>query len=115
LERMSAETETAIFRLVQEALTNVHRHSSSTSATIRLIRDAETVAVEVQDRGRGMPATVTNSNSTIGVGIQGMRERVRQLGGRFEIKSGEQGTTLLAVLPNSRSLLQSEPNIKRPG
>jgi PAS domain S-box-containing protein len=101
-ERMNPETETAIFRIIQEALTNVHRHSGSSSATVRLVQDAESIAVEVKDRGKGMPATETQSRTArIGVGIQGMRERVRQLGGRFEIKSGQQGTTIVAILPVS--------------
>ena len=106
LPRMSRETEMAIFRLIQEALTNVHRHSGSPSATVRLIEDAENVVVEVEDRGKGMPADISNSAQAgnVGVGLQGMRERIRQVGGRFEIKSGEGGTNIIAVLPLSREV-----------
>ena len=102
LERMSPETETAIFRLIQEALTNIHRHSGSPRATIRIMQDAEAITVEVQDRGKGMPTTTNSTRSRgIGVGIQGMRERVRQLGGSFDIKSGKHGTAVVAILPVS--------------
>ena len=103
LPRMSQETEMAIFRLVQEALTNVHRHSGSASAAVRLIEDAENVVVEVEDRGKGMPSEITNSAQAgnVGVGLQGMRERIRQVGGRLEIRSGQGGTNIVAVLPLS--------------
>jgi signal transduction histidine kinase len=110
LPRMSRETEMAIFRLIQEALTNVHRHSGSPSAAVRLAEDAENVVVEVEDRGKGMPAEIMNSAQagTVGVGLQGMRERIRQVGGRFEIKSGEGGTNIVAVLPFSREANRAE-------
>jgi PAS domain S-box-containing protein len=102
LERMRPETETAIFRLIQEGLTNIHRHSGSPTATVRIMQDAEALTVEVQDRGEGMPATASSAqNRTIGVGVQGMRERVRQLGGGFEINSGKEGTAVVAILPLS--------------
>ncbi len=93
--RLSAEFETAIFRIVQECLTNIHRHSGSSSARIAISRDAHDVKVEVRDHGKGMPVPVSRA----GVGIQGMGERVRQLGGRLEIESGSAGTCVTATFP----------------
>ena len=104
LGRLSRELETAIFRIVQEGLTNIHRHSGSATAGIKVTLQPNEVRVEVQDRGRGMPARsprgVTGPFKP-GVGIQGMRERVRQLGGRLQIESTPNGTTVLATLPVS--------------
>jgi len=95
LGRLPRELEIAIFRLVQECLANIHRHSQSPSAVIRVYRDAEQVVVEVQDRGKGMPV----ENMRSGVGISGMQERVTQLGGRFHIQSGKDGTMVTAEIP----------------
>jgi PAS domain S-box-containing protein len=102
LGRLPREIETTIFRIVQESLTNVHRHSGSSTAAIRLTREFGQVKVEVCDEGKGLEAENYRTFSgvvTPGVGIQGMRERVRQLGGRFDIRSGETGTTVVATLP----------------
>jgi PAS domain S-box-containing protein len=98
--RLSSAAETAIFRIVQECLTNIHRHSGSPTARIRIARDEREVRVEIQDEGRGLPAPVNFSfGLKAGVGIQGMRERVRELGGRCEISSGNSGTVVVAILP----------------
>jgi PAS domain S-box-containing protein len=96
--RLSPEMETTIFRLVQESLTNVHRHSGSSSADIRISRDGGLVVVEVSDEGKGIPEAAVRAStvSKPGVGIQGMRERVRQLGGELEIRSLDSGTTVRA-------------------
>jgi len=98
LGRLKPEVETAIFRLVQESLTNIHRHSGSPSARISLSRDGEMVTVYVEDQGKGMPSD-TRKNRRTGVGIQGMRERIRMLGGQFEIRSGRGGTSIIAIIP----------------
>jgi PAS domain S-box-containing protein len=92
--RLPAELETAIFRIVQECLTNIHRHSGSRSAIISITRDSHNVAIEVRDQGQGMPMPIR-----AGVGIQGMGERVRQLGGRLGIESGNGGTRIIAIFP----------------
>jgi PAS domain S-box-containing protein len=92
--RLPAELETTIFRVVQECLTNIHRHSGSDWASIAIIREANNVRVEICDRGKGMPKSVRP-----GVGIQGMGERVRQLGGQLEIESGGGGTRIAATVP----------------
>jgi PAS domain S-box-containing protein len=94
LGRLPAELETAIFRIVQECLTNIHRHSGSSSASIVITSDAHKVRIEIRDQGKGMPTLVRP-----GVGIQGMRERVRQLGGKLEIESGSGGTRVAAIFP----------------
>ena len=102
LGRLSKEMEISIFRLVQESLANVHRHSGSKTAQVRVERDAEKVNLEIRDQGRGL---VTHSNlersepAVPGVGIQGMRERVRQLGGHFDIESTKGSTTVRAEIP----------------
>jgi PAS domain S-box-containing protein len=94
VDRLSGELETAIFRIVQECLTNIHRHSGSNWASIAITRDPENVTIEIRDRGKGMP-TPTRP----GVGIQGMGERVRQLRGQLEITSGHSGTRITAIFP----------------
>jgi signal transduction histidine kinase len=100
--RLSRELETAVFRIVQECLTNVHRHSESPVARIRLARSHTDVRVEVEDHGKGISVDKqleVASVGTPGVGIRGMRERLRQLGGSLEISSNGRGTLIVARLP----------------
>ena len=99
LRRLTQEVETTLFRILQEGLTNIHRHSGSVVADIRLTLSPKSVTLEIEDQGRGMPSHLQDRNPALGVGILGMRERVRQLNGRLEIISGERGTTLWTVLP----------------
>jgi PAS domain S-box-containing protein len=94
LGRLPAELETAMFRTVQECLTNIHRHSGSSFASIVITGDTQHVTIEIRDRGKGMSMPIR-----AGVGIQGMGERVRQLGGHLEIESGSGGTRVTAVFP----------------
>ena len=102
LERLPQDMEIAIFRAVQECLTNVHRHSGSASCTVRIVRDAEEVRVEVRDFGRGISADrQTTIRSSGGVGLRGMEERFRQLGGSLEIESSASGTVVTAAFPLS--------------
>ena len=101
-KRLERESETAIFRTVQECLTNIHRHSDSPTARIRVIVSDGHVCVEVEDRGRGIPPEKQfemASTGTPGVGIRGMRERLRQLGGSLDIHSNGKGTLIMARLP----------------
>jgi len=93
------EIQTSIFRIVQECLTNVHRHSRSETASVRLVAKNDHVMVEVKDSGMGIHAQDFASSGRVGVGIAGMRERVRQFGGKFEIQSDDNGTTVTAVFP----------------
>ena len=102
--RLPQDVETAIFRILQEGLTNIHRHSGSPTAGVRLALEDSEVTLEVRDQGRGMPLEILDTSGSIaglGVGVAGMRERVRQLGGRLEIASGSAGTTVKAILPVS--------------
>jgi PAS domain S-box-containing protein len=101
LGRLAHDTEIAMFRVVQECLTNIHRHSGSETATIR-VQAGERLTVEVQDRGKGMPLEKLRSFARagrIGVGFSGMRERLRQLGGTLELQSDGDGTLVRATLP----------------
>jgi len=97
--RLSRDLETALFRIVQEGLTNIQRHSQSPTATVRIIEHPDEIILTVADEGQGMSDQVGQGNENKGVGIRGMRERVLQLGGTFEITTGGQGTTLKAVFP----------------
>ncbi|MGH9735881.1 MAG: MASE1 domain-containing protein [Candidatus Acidiferrales bacterium] len=102
LERFPPDLETAVFRVVQECLTNIHRHSASTTASIRLARSAESLTLEVADRGRGIPVEKlagTEGASVRGVGLPGMRERVRLFGGDIQIMRLEPGTLVRMQLP----------------
>jgi PAS domain S-box-containing protein len=100
LPRLPQEIEMALFRIVQEGLSNIHRHSGSSTATIRLIVDQSHVQLEVRDAGRGLPKPPGNGSVTdLGVGITGMRERVQQLGGHLKMKSSPDGTTVSVTLP----------------
>jgi signal transduction histidine kinase len=106
LGRLSSELETAIFRVVQECLTNIHRHSGSETAEIRLMKDANRVTLEVRDFGKGMKAEsgANGNGAKTGVGLRGMRERIHRLQGRLDIRSNEnKGTTVTAVFPLSSS------------
>jgi PAS domain S-box-containing protein len=105
LQRFSRDAELAIFRVVQECLTNIHRHSGSRSAAIDVSLSDGNILVEVKDRGKGMSAeklSEIQSNAS-GVGIRGMSERVRQLGGRISIYSDNSGTTVSVSLPSDHS------------
>ncbi len=101
--RMRSEIETALFRIVQESLTNIRRHSRSETASIRLRRKPGEIFLEIQDHGQGMKISddggLTGEIHDLGVGIPGMRQRLRQLGGRLDITTSSTGTTVTAVIP----------------
>jgi signal transduction histidine kinase len=104
--RLPRDLETAVFRIVQECLTNIHRHADSPVAKVRIAQRDGHIRVEVQDKGKGIPPQeraeiVSSVNGTPGVGIRGMRERLRQLGGTLDLSSdGEgKGTLIAARLP----------------
>jgi len=100
--RLPQDMEIAIFRIVQECLTNIHRHSGSATATINIVPEDNRIVVSVQDQGKGIPLKrqqELNSTDRMGVGFRGMRERVRQLGGGLKIQSDTNGTVIVATLP----------------
>src|SRR5205814_5423674 len=103
LPRLPQAIEIALFRILQESLTNVHRHSRATSAEIKLDADAEQVTIEIRDYGRGVPKHILQQlaglGSKLGVGLAGMRERIHELGGVFEVTSDTNGTTVRASIP----------------
>jgi PAS domain S-box-containing protein len=100
LGRLPSDMEIAIFRIVQECLTNIHRHSGSPTATIRVYQEGEYLIVQVEDRGKGIPPEKRREVEAgrSGVGFGGMRERVRKLGGTLEIRSQGSGTLVSATL-----------------
>jgi signal transduction histidine kinase len=110
--RLPSDTELVVFRVVQECLTNIHRHSGSKIASIRLARDSDVVVIEVQDSGSGISAQklVELQSGGSGVGIRGMRERVRQLGGELNIDSDGSGTRVSVTIPAAKTALQQKPH-----
>lgn len=103
LERMTQETELALFRVLQEGLTNIHRHSGSKTANVQVEQGTTIVALTIVDHGLGMPLSILEtfrkSSAGLGVGLTGMRERVLELGGNLDIDSDGNGTTIRATLP----------------
>jgi two-component system, NarL family, sensor kinase len=98
-------------------LTNIHRHSESPTARIRVARETDEVSVEIQDRGKGMSQERFAEVHTqgVGVGIKGMRERVRQLHGELTIESNSLGTKIFAVLPAKTPLMTEQRTKPRLG
>lgn len=103
LARLPQDVETALFRVVQEALMNIHRHADSASASIHVRIDGGQLTLAVEDRGRGISPDVLTQlpagGGAIGVGVVGMRERLHQLGGVLDIQSSEHGTVVRASVP----------------
>ena len=100
--RLGNDKEMAIFRVVQECLTNVHRHSGSRTASLRLGQQDGNVHLEIKDSGKGIPLEkqlALTSAGQLGVGVRGMRERIGQLGGVLIVQSDERGTVVTATLP----------------
>jgi PAS domain S-box-containing protein len=95
LEKLGFDVELAVFRIVQESLSNVHRHSHSSTANIRLVRQGSFLNLEIADQGRGIPQGRDNT----GVGIAGIRERVRLLKGTMNIITNSSGTVIKIELP----------------
>lgn len=106
LGRLSRDVETSVFRIVQEGLTNIQRHAGSATASLSLKRHGDLhgdrLLIEIADHGRGLPSGVRHDRDALlasGVGIAGINERVRELGGEMTIQSTDQGTTLRVTLP----------------
>jgi signal transduction histidine kinase len=101
LRRFPRDIEATVFRIVQEALINVHKHANTESATVRVGYELDRIKVVIEDKGAGIPGflSLDSPNTKLGVGIQGMRERVRDLAGTFNIQSNTSGTVVSAILP----------------
>jgi signal transduction histidine kinase len=103
--RLPRSVELALFRVLQESLTNIHKHSKSPRAEVSLLPDKDNVTLHVRDFGDGMPAETLenflNSGTQVGVGLAGMRERIREQGGQFSINSNGDGTTIEVTLPRT--------------
>ena len=112
--RLPQSVEIALFRVVQESLANIQRHSGSDSATIRLREDPSAVTLEIIDYGRGMQLAsngpAQSNVARLGVGIPGMRERMAQLGGHLEIASSPSGTTIRATMPSCEAPPKEAPD-----
>ncbi len=109
--RVNPELEIAIFRVVQECLTNVHRHSGSKKASVRLTRSQDALLLEIHDEGKGIPPekkAVLLGSGPVGVGVRGMRERVIQLRGTLDIESNGTGTSIRVMFPLKKSADISE-------
>jgi len=113
--RLDKDMEIAVFRVIQECLTNVHRHSGSDSASVRIAHEDGKIQVEIEDAGKGIPLEMReaiSSSGRLGVGFRGMRERIAQLGGVLEVQSTGTGTLVKATLPLEtapvRSICESE-------
>jgi PAS domain S-box-containing protein len=117
LGRLAPEVELVIFRLVQECLTNIHRHSGSKTAVIRIAREPDKIYAEVQDHGKGISAErlAEIQSHGVGVGITGMRERVRQSHGELTIDSDVLGTKITAIFPAKTPAMKEPGTISRHG
>jgi len=103
LAQLPSAMETALYRVVQESLTNIYRHSGSTTASVRLVSDVENIVLEVADQGHGVHPDklqlCANGKTVFGMGIASMKERIRQFGGQLTLRTSNQGTTVTAKLP----------------
>jgi signal transduction histidine kinase len=107
--RLAPEVELALFRVLQEGLTNVHRHSGSSTANVRLSMADGAVVLQIRDKGNGIPAKLMEESGqdwlgSLGVGLRGMSERMRQLDGKLEVASTATGTTVTASVPGIRAV-----------
>ncbi len=111
-QRLPIAVETALFRILQESLTNVHRHSKAKQATVRYVHQPGMAMLEIHDFGCGIPAErlvgLREVNGGTGVGVAGMRERLAELNGRFELESNGCGTIVRAIV----SLPMQGPHIR---
>jgi signal transduction histidine kinase len=109
LPRMPQDVELALFRILQEALTNIHKHSASPNVDITVKTDPRFVSIRIRDHGKGIPEEILEAfkrrQAGLGVGLAGMRERVRDLGGRLELKSDGHGASVEASIPFTSSSL----------
>ena len=102
LGRLPEDYELSLFRVAQECLANVHRHSGSSTAAIKLVRTSKEIKLEVTDAGKGIDKRLQSkiaSGASIGVGFRGMQERVKLMGGKLAVQSSDDGTSVAVTLP----------------
>jgi len=111
LGRLSRELELTIFRVVQESLTNIHRHSGSTTASIQITCEDGRLSLQIRDTGKGMSPTkaIALKTGASGVGLRGMRERLAQVGGDLTLQSDGNGTLVTAILPLDEATRNTKP------
>ncbi len=116
LQRMSRPAELVLFRVLQESLTNIHRHSRSSRAEISLQTNAKGAILRIRDYGKGIPREMLqnfmSTGTNVGVGLAGMRERVREQGGHFDLQSDRNGTTITVIMPTAPA--ESAPPLTAP-
>jgi len=114
--RLPRDMELVIFRLVQECLTNIHRHSESETASSRIARETNRITLDIRDQGKGMPPArlVEIQSGRSGVGISGMRERLCQFEGTMNIESDSSGTRVFATIPLPKTALPDDKSKAEP-
>ncbi len=116
IDGLSRHMELALFRILQEALTNIHRHSKSAKADVSVLVRSRNISLYVRDYGKGIPLdTLVNfrtKGTHVGVGLSGMKERVRELGGNFEIESDPTGTSIVVKLPLTTQAESPKPSLE---
>jgi PAS domain S-box-containing protein len=117
-DRIPGDLELALFRVLQESLTNVHKHSGSSTADVRLMTKNQTAILQIIDEGKGSHSKNREERAhdwmgAFGVGLRGMNERLQQLGGRLELSSTQAGTTVTATIPIPKA--ESETNVEVDG
>ncbi len=116
IDRLDRDFELALFRIIQECLTNIHRHSGSKTASIHIVREDEAFILKVRDEGKGMPPEklLEIQSRGLGVGIRGMRERVLQFSGTMSIESDNSGTRINVVIPIPKTALRERTGSDEP-
>jgi signal transduction histidine kinase len=114
--RLPRDMELLLFRLVQECLTNIHRHSESKTASIRMARESDRITLDIRDQGKGMSAArlAEIQSGRSGMGIRGMRERLRQFDGTMNIESDNSGTRVFATVPVPKTPSPQEKSTAEP-
>ena len=114
-QRLPIGTEIALFRILQESLTNVHRHSGASEVRVCFRQQLGKITLEIHDDGCGIPAErldrLRETSAETGVGLAGMRERMNELNGKLEIESDAHGTTMRAIVPLSAGAVKSNPGV----
>lgn len=118
-ERLPTGTEIALFRVLQESLTNVHRHSGASEVSVCFYHQLQKIVLEIRDDGSGIPterlARLSETTGETGVGLAGMRERMNELNGKLEIESDGHGTTVRAIVPHSAATLSGRLSDRQQG